>query len=211
MKHGKPLQAKIAPSISPRPRTKPPQVRRRELLDAALRLFVDHGMAATSVDEIVAAADVAKGTFYLHFQSKEQLLVALQQRFVAGFCAQLQAGMNRRRPEDWSGRLRAWVEAGVSGYLDCVEVHDVVFHEFRPDHRRPMHDNPVVDQLTEFLSQGTRAGAWSVENPRLNAIILSHALHGAVDDAIAAKSAVNRKHLAATLDAIFRRVVGLAR
>ena len=74
-----------------------------------------------------------------------------------------------------------------------------------------MHDNPVVDQLTEFLSQGTRAGAWSVENPRLNAIILSHALHGAVDDAIAAKSAVNRKHLAATLDAIFRRVVGLAR
>jgi AcrR family transcriptional regulator len=209
MKHGKPLRTKIARSVSRRPRTKPPEVRRQELLDAAERLFVDQGVAATSVDEIVAAAEVAKGTFYLHFQSKEQLLFALQRRFVDGFCGRLQAGMNRRRPEDWSGRLRAWVEAGVSGYLDSVEVHDVVFHQFRPDHRRPMHANPVVDQLAEFLDQGTRAGAWSAQNPRLNAIMLFHALHGAVDDAVAAKSAVNREGLAATLVAIFRRVVGL--
>jgi AcrR family transcriptional regulator len=211
MKHGKPPPAKIATSVSPRQRTKPPEVRRQELLDAALRLFVARGVAATRVEEIVAAADVAKGTFYLHFQSKEQLLVALRQRFVDSFCAQLQAGMNRRRPEDWPGRLRAWVEAGLRGYLDSVELHDVVFHEFRPEHGRPMHDNPVVVQLAEFLDRGTRAGAWSAQNPRLNAIMLFHALHGAVDDAIAQKSAVNRDSLADMLEAIFRRVVGLSR
>ena len=200
---------KTAPSASPRPRTKPPEVRREELLDAAERLFVKRGVASTSVDEIVAAADVAKGTFYLHFQSKDQLLVALQQRFVADFCNHLQAAMNRRRPGDWKGRSRAWIEAGISGYLDRVPLHDVVFHEFRPDDRRAKHDNPVVDELAEFLRLGTQAGAWSVEDPHLTAIMLFHALHGVVDDAIAAKLEVNRKRLAGKLEAFFRRVVGL--
>jgi AcrR family transcriptional regulator len=201
--------AKTALATSPRPRTKPPGVRREELMNAAERLFLNKGIAATSIDEIVSAADVAKGTFYLHFTSKEQLLDALQQRFVVDSSDRLIAAMNRRRIGDWKGRLRAWVEASVGGYLDRVALHDVVFHEFRPGHRHPKHDNPVADGLAELLEDGTRAGAWSVDDPRFTAILLFEAVHGAVDDLIEAHLEVNRKRLTAKLEAFVHRVVGL--
>jgi AcrR family transcriptional regulator len=187
---------------SVRPRTKPPAIRREELMDAAEHLFLARGIAATSVDAIVARADVAKGTFYLHFQSKERLLAALQQRFIDDFCAELQTAIDRCRPGDWRARLRAWVAAGVDGYLDRRALHDLVFHEFRPEGGRATHKNSTVDQLAEFLRQGARAGAWSIRDPRLQAIMLFHALHGAVDHATT-KSRVSRKLLTRTVQRFF--------
>lgn len=193
-----------------RPRTKPAEVRRRELLNAAEALFVSQGVAATSVDQIVAAADVSKGAFYLHFPSKEALLAALQQRFVEEFRADFQSAMGQRRPDDWDGRLRAWVDAGVNGYLDRLALHDIVFHEFRPENPREKHENPIVTDLAECLKAGNRAGVWSVREPRLTAIMLFSALHGAVDDAISSNLEIHRKKLTASVEKLFRRVVGLA-
>ena len=51
--------------------------RRRSVLDAARRLFVTQGYAETTVDAIAEAAGVGKGTVYLHFATKDDLLVEL--------------------------------------------------------------------------------------------------------------------------------------
>jgi AcrR family transcriptional regulator len=48
--------------------------RPRELLDAALDLFVEKGFAATRAEEVAARAGVSKGTLYLYYPSKEELL-----------------------------------------------------------------------------------------------------------------------------------------
>lgn len=56
---------------------------RQEILAAAKELFQKKGFEETSIDDIVLAADLAKGTFYYHFQSKEELLVALQEAVLA--------------------------------------------------------------------------------------------------------------------------------
>jgi AcrR family transcriptional regulator len=200
-----------APS-GPRPRTKPAEVRREELLDAAEGLFLSQGVAATSVDEIVLAADVAKGTFYLHFASKEKLLAALQQRFVSSFCSDIAAAMKRRRADDWPGRLHAWIAAGVDGYLDRTALHDIVFLEFRPEDPRAEHENPIATLLATLLEQGTQAQAWSAEKPEFTAILLFSALHGALDDALSVAGGkganVNRKRLTRALEAFFLRALG---
>ena len=47
--------------------------RRRELLRIAYRMFLSRGYENTSVDEIIEEADIAKGTYYYYFQSKEQI------------------------------------------------------------------------------------------------------------------------------------------
>jgi len=57
------------PVLSPRERT------RVRIRDAANELFLRKGVDRTTVDEIVAKAGVAKGTFYLHFERKEDLLL----------------------------------------------------------------------------------------------------------------------------------------
>jgi len=55
-------------------------LRRREILAAALKVFGKKGFADTSVDDVAAAAKIAKGTLYLYFRSKEDIYTtALQQ------------------------------------------------------------------------------------------------------------------------------------
>ena len=48
--------------------------RKHELLKIAYEMFLRRGYENTSVDEIIAKAQIAKGTFYYYFPSKEQLL-----------------------------------------------------------------------------------------------------------------------------------------
>ena len=50
------------------------EARRTQLAEVALRLWAERGFDQTSVAEIAAQAGVAKGTFYLYFESKESLL-----------------------------------------------------------------------------------------------------------------------------------------
>src|SRR5512138_88994 len=65
------------------------EARPQELLDAALDLFVEKGFAATRADEVAQRAGVSKGTLYLYYPSKEELLKAvisehLSSRIAAG-------------------------------------------------------------------------------------------------------------------------------
>jgi AcrR family transcriptional regulator len=62
-------------------RRKRPSVgrRRRQILDAALVVFLAEGYAAARMDDVAARAGVAKGTIYLHFTDKEELFRSLIQ------------------------------------------------------------------------------------------------------------------------------------
>jgi AcrR family transcriptional regulator len=65
------------------------EARPQELLDAALELFVEKGFAATRAEEVALRAGVSKGTLYLYYPSKEELLKAvirehLSSRIAAG-------------------------------------------------------------------------------------------------------------------------------
>lgn len=192
----------------PRPRTKPPEIRREELMDAAQRLFLAKGFAATSVAEIVDAADVAKGTFYLYFQTKDDVLKALKVRFVELFCERIDAAARAAASKDWTQRLDVWMQACVLGYLDEFKLHDLVFHQFQPVKRDMKRANPLVSRLAAFLNEGHAAGAFSFVDARLTAVMLFNAMHGAVDDCLADGSEVDRPRLVAAVTEFCRRAVG---
>ena len=48
--------------------------RKEELLEIAYKLFITKGYDNTSVDEIISEANIAKGTYYYYFNSKEEML-----------------------------------------------------------------------------------------------------------------------------------------
>lgn len=56
------------------------EIRRKELLDAALELFYEQGYDATSINDIIKKVGVTKGSFYYHFKSKEEVLDAIALR-----------------------------------------------------------------------------------------------------------------------------------
>jgi len=51
---------------------------RRKLIHTAKKLFEKQGFEATSVDQLIKLANVAKGTFYQHFKTKLDVLIALE-------------------------------------------------------------------------------------------------------------------------------------
>ncbi len=55
---------------------------RELLLRQATHLFATKGYDATSVQDVVDVADVTKGAFYYHFESKDDLLYEIHQRFI---------------------------------------------------------------------------------------------------------------------------------
>jgi AcrR family transcriptional regulator len=50
---------------------------RRELAEAAARLFIERGYPATTIQDIVDAADVSPRTFFRYFPSKEDVITAI--------------------------------------------------------------------------------------------------------------------------------------
>lgn len=56
---------------------------RERIIDAATELFYAHGLRAVSADKIVAQVGITKVTFYRHFPSKDDLIVAYLQRRAA--------------------------------------------------------------------------------------------------------------------------------
>ena len=196
----------------PKPRTKPPEERRIELMNAAQRLFLELGVASTTIEQITSGANVAKGTFYLYFSSKEDILAALGERFAQEHLARLKKAIAAVSKEDWRGKLTAWAKANVNGYLDSIQLHDIVFHGTRPptrEGRGGMVDNIVVDHMYELLRDGIDAGAWSIEDPRFAAVFLFSGFHGAVDHAYTREKQVNRRRLTQRLEHLCLGVVGL--
>ena len=56
--------------------------KKQMILDAAVELFAEKGIEATSVQQITEKCGISKGAFYLHFKSKEQLTVAILDYFM---------------------------------------------------------------------------------------------------------------------------------
>ena len=108
------MKADVSPS---RPELSPA---RRRLLDTATRLFYEGGIHAIGIDRIIAEAGVAKATFYNHFPSKDDLVVAYieeQDRLGRAAVAALPKQPPREAIAAIMGRISEAVTAG--GWRGC--------------------------------------------------------------------------------------------
>lgn len=62
---------------------------RERILETATRLFYEQGYKATGINQIIAESEVAKASFYTHFRSKDELLLA----YVKALLAEVQERM----------------------------------------------------------------------------------------------------------------------
>jgi len=158
-------------------RTKPAEQRRADLLAASEELFLANGVAATSVEDITSRAGVSKGLFYLYFDSKDDLLVALQDQFSIKLADSIRAAT--ALAGDWAGKLDACVRAIYDSYLENNDLHEVLFHH--GGHVSASHRSShalVLNAISDLLADGKAAGAFDVEDPEATAILCWASTHG---------------------------------
>ncbi|EJC79713.1 transcriptional regulator [Rhizobium leguminosarum bv. trifolii WSM2297] len=192
-----------------KPRTKPAEERRDELMASAEWLFLQNGLEQTTIEEITTGAGVAKGTFYLHFSSKADVLEGLRARFVQGVLDGIVAAVESRKGQDWRGKLAAWSTACATGYLDAGGLHHLVFVATAPATREGLSRNILIDHLSELLAAGAAGKAWSVDDPGFTAVFLFNALHGVVNQPID-ETPADRAELLRKIETHFLRALGLA-
>lgn len=66
--------------------SKPPEIRKKEILDAAMRLFYEKGYEATSMADIAKELHVVQGLCYRYFASKQELFQTAMEQYVIESC-----------------------------------------------------------------------------------------------------------------------------
>jgi len=83
------------------------QQTRERLTRAAMALFLERGFEATTLDDIAAAADISRRSFFHYFESKEDVVFAWQEESTAALIAAVAGRPAPHRGRRNAGRLRA--------------------------------------------------------------------------------------------------------
>ena len=204
---------------------KAPAVRRGELVDAALRLFLSKGYEKTTINDVIAATRLSKGAFYHHFRAKEDLLEEIS-RAIASKAIADAAGALKGKPigalerlNALFGELRGWKTQHMGElralFANILMPENAVLY----DRITSASIAALTPILAEIIEQGANEGVFTVEDSRASADsilwfriatrpVLARAMEmaasGAVDEAV--DMLANRLRAEA---AIIDRILGL--
>lgn len=144
--------------------------KREGIIDRAAELFARQGYAATGINEIGAAAGLAKGALYYYIGSKENLLVEIQNRVMRPLLDQGRAVA--RLDADPVVRLRLLSEillGVIFGRLNHIWVYE---HDYRllsePNRAKLLRQRGEFERIvTNLLSEAVDAGTFREIDPRL--------------------------------------------
>ena len=149
---------------------------RAKLLAAARKVFAEKGLGAATARDIVRETDLATGTFYNYFDSKEEVFMALLEELAEKARAARARAAARAGPD-----VEQRVEAAYRAYFELVVEERELFEVVPPQRGRDRADGgprlvrrrrarPVED-----LAEWTRAG----EIPEVDLELLAQAMFGA--------------------------------
>ncbi len=140
---------------------------RQAIIDAARRVFADLGYGATTVRDIIRATDLASGTFYNYFKSKEEVFQALQDETALRVRPRLRAERIRART------FEEFISGSFRTFFDFVKNDHTTFATMRrnPEMQRVRIDTPEViagfDELRIDLERAIASGVMPDTDPDL--------------------------------------------
>lgn len=147
---------------------KDPDVRREELIDIAEELFLKNGYEETPVSDIVKKAQVAQGTFYYYFKSKDEILDALADRYLREVVTLLEEQIQKDDTtalEKIANILKSlstfnWNRVKLLGYLH--EEKNALLHLKMERKSYPL----LIPLFVQIIEQGIKEGLFSTKYPR---------------------------------------------
>ena len=147
--------------------TKVPEERKQELIDTAERLFLEKGYEQTTVSDIVREIEVAQGTFYYYFSSKEEILEAIIEKDITALEEDVRQIMSR---EDANAaiKLNAVVNSIIGISTSRREIMDYLHEESNAVMHEKMERHTIerlVPLMARVVAEGTQAGIFDVQYP----------------------------------------------
>jgi AcrR family transcriptional regulator len=127
---------------------------RERIVEAASRLFREHGIAAVGLAKVMAEADLTVGTFYTHFKSKEALLREALLRSLQARHEQLAQAIQHG---DVEAAVRAYLspehrDAPATGCPIAALAPEVARHPRATRHAFTSSNQPTLDAIAVLLS-----------------------------------------------------------
>lgn len=185
---------------------------RQKLVDTAARLFYAQGYRATGINQIIEEADVCKASFYNHFPTKEDLLIAWLERSHNEATATVRSVLAQPlAPRDLVREIFALHEAQLSatGYRGCPFMNclaEIPVAESRVRQVMEWHRRTNRQMLEEIVARVTRGRPLSAEQINSLTDDMEVVLQGGVTSA---RQAQDPKHLRQA-HRLAERILGLA-
>ena len=155
---------------------------KQQIMQAAQALFFSNGFEQTSVNDIMKRAGGAKGTFYLYFDSKDQLLEALIDEWAHSYTEQMTAALSVKGLS-FSVRLQT-----VMAVIEQMAKRTMGLEAFFKQSNALMLDRLTrrmtdifVPQLTEILAAGINQGIICIADPTFYARFIIYGALGALN------------------------------
>jgi AcrR family transcriptional regulator len=156
-------------------RREQPAVRRTQILDGAERAFVDRGIDA-SMAEVAEVAGVAKGTVYLYFASKAELLAELRSRYLERFVETVGRALGELAEPTAATAIGAFAACLFDWSQAHYALHHVLFHEAGVSEDDAFERGRAL--IAELVRHGVESGELHSVDPDLTAQFLFDGLHG---------------------------------
>jgi TetR/AcrR family transcriptional regulator, fatty acid metabolism regulator protein len=192
-------------------RVAPGESRKELILDAADRLLAHFGYKKMTVEDIAKEAGIGKGTVYLHFASKEDVVLSHVDRIVRPLFAELDAIAAEDLPA--ADRLRAMLVRRVMLRFDAATPFTVSLSEVLSDlragvvERRQRHFAREAKALTAMLQEGQRLGEFRAHNAAATARVLIAATNSLLPFSLSTAELGKRREVEATAAGIADLVV----
>lgn len=171
------------------------------ILDAAERLIGVLGYSKTTMDDVAKTAGVGKRTIYVHFPSKEEVVLGTIDRIVDRLVARLRE--HAAAPGPAAGRLRAMLVERVLFRFDSVRDYshglDELFASLRPAYlaRRGRYFAAEADVFAGVIRAGHEAAEFDAPEPAAAAEAVLLATNALLPYALSARELGRRVDVAA--------------
>jgi len=179
------LEARAQRKAAPKPRSqgggsaaeRSRRATREGLLESGRLLFAKHGLHGVTTHDIAHGADVAAGTFYLHFENKQALLREIIDSAVSELIECIDSAVEPHfEAGDLAGVVRAQVEALVAF---AEQQREVIRMLFSPDSDAAAVGSDVLNLLASTIAEGRRELMKAGVAPRdVDPAVLGQALVG---------------------------------
>jgi TetR/AcrR family fatty acid metabolism transcriptional regulator len=159
------------------------ELRKNQILDAALRVFARLGFDQARMEDIVNEAGLSKGGVYWYFDSKEQIILDVLERMLSGEILALNELGNA--PGSVSERLESVVQLLIADFNEFMEYIPVLFEFYalgmRDEKVRQMVYNSLssyTQALTPLVQQGIQTGEFRQVDPLEAALAIGAMIEG---------------------------------